>query len=391
VKSRVHAFSCAACSGTLTCDDHEPSVTCPFCETDNYLYGDDLPRSFFIEPVLDEARAVKIVRRETAARIVAAGFSRRLRIERRDLVFLPFNAVRAVRTGRIVVREEKQARASLTGGGTSLELSITAGVDRALEGDRPAAAPARDTRILFNEFLMHEPACDAGLGAEHVRFERNVFGREGRPLEPFNRGRIASRGAVLEPEIHPRVLRERLEEAGRDEADASRRIDIVGAQLFQIYYPVWIVRGTFEGRSHRFVVDAVDGILLGGRVPASRRHRAVVSTSALLLAAAPITLALRGTAWWLSPEGGGGLEAGGPVMLAIIAAGLLAAGGWGLMVMGWLTGTLLRSRELVFKAGLLAEEVVDLPASGPIESLAVRLLAAAEKLLSGGAEAARYG
>jgi hypothetical protein len=395
VRSHVHAFACAACGGTLTGDDHEPSFTCPWCETDNHVMGEDLPRCFYVEPALESGEAVRVLRRETSASSVDPGFSRSLRVERRDLVFLPFNALRAVRAGRMIVRKEKRRPE----GQPALRISMGSGIDRAFE--RPGSAMSMvgesfgpremDTKIVFSEMLLSEPACDAAtLGADGVELERNVFGKQGRPLVPYSREGVSSRGTVLEPERHPRELRERLEEAGRTDAGEGRRIEIASGQLMQIFYPVWVVRGTYAGRSHRFVVDAVDGTMLAGRVPASSRHRAAVSTAAMLLAAGPITLAGRGASWWASAEGGGGLSSGGLLAWVVVACVLLVAAGWGLMVMGWLTGTLLRSRELVFRRGLLSEEIVSVPATGPVERLGERILAATEKIFSAGMGAARY-
>jgi len=387
MRSHVHAFTCGACGGTLTGDDQEATVRCPWCDVDNRVVGEDLPLSAYLEPVVTSASAVRAVRGATSAQTIVAGFSRDLRIERKDLMFLPFNAVRAVRTGRMLVREERR-RPSMSEVQAAFQVRLGAGLDGMFE--RPAGLdpdrgtelpPVEDTKIILNEMLLTEPACDAeSLGAGSVSFESNAFGKQGMPLLPYSREKVAQLGTVLEPERHPRELRRRLDEAGME--GEVRRIETVGAQLFQVYYPVWVVRGTYAGRSHRFVVDAVDGTLLAGRVPASRRHQALVSTAALLLAVGPLTLALRGAVWWASRGGASGLDSGGPLEWAIVLGGVLLALGWGLMTMGWLTGTLLRSRELAFRGGLLAEDVVRLPAGGPVERLGESILLAMERVLS---------
>jgi hypothetical protein len=385
MRSHVHAFTCDACGGTLTGDDHEATVRCPWCDVDNRIVGQDLPLSLYLEPVVTATSAVRAVRGATSAATIVAGFSRDLRIERKDLMFLPFNAVRSVRTGRMLVREERRRPAAAR---TSLQVKLGAGLDGmferpgGLDPDRDTdLPPVEDTKIILNEMLLTEPACDAAdLGAESVSFESNAFGKQGMPLLAYSREKVARLGTVLEPERHPRELRRRLDEAGME--GQVRRIETVGAQLFQVYYPVWVVRGTYAGRSHRFVVDAVDGTLLAGRVPASRRHQALVSTAALLLAVCPLTLALRGTLWWASPEGASGLATGGLLGWSIVLSVVLLALAWGLMTMGWLTGTLLRSRELAFRGGLLAEEVVSLPARGPLERLGERILLTMQRALS---------
>ncbi len=396
MRSHVHAFTCDACGGTLTGDDHEASLRCPWCDVDNCIVGDDLPLSLYLEPAVTSASAVRAVRSATSAGTVASGFSRAVRIERKDLIFLPFNAVRAVRTGRMIVREDRR-RPSLAEVQPSLPLRMGAGLDGVFQrpgswspekaGDAP---PAEDTKIILCEILLSEPACDAlDLGATSVSFERNAFGREGLPLLPYSREKVARLGSVLEPERHPRQLRRRLDEAGMHGED--RWIEAVGAQLFQVFYPVWVVRGTYAGRSHRFVVDAVDGTLLAGRVPASRTHQALVSTAALLLAVSPLTLAVRGTAWWASPDGASGLESGGLFEWSVVLTGILVTLGWGLMTMGWLTGTLLRSRELAFRGGLLSEDVVSLPARGPVERLGERILLMVDRAFTPGGRAGRHG
>jgi hypothetical protein len=387
MRSHVHAFTCGACGGTLTGDDHEATVRCPFCDVDNHVMGEDLPLSLYLEPVVSEASAVRAVRSATSAGSIVPGFSREMRIDRKDLVFLPFNAVRAVRTGRMLVTKEKRrpARAEVQ---PSFQVTLGAGLDSMFErpgghvaGTETEEPPGEDTKIILTEILLTEPACDAAdLGVGSVSFERNAFGKQGMPLVPYSREKVARLGAVLEPERHPRELRRQLEEAGAGAGE--RQIEAVGAQLFQVFYPVWVVRGTYAGRSHRFVVDAVDGTLLAGRVPASRRHQAVVNTAALLIAVSPLALALRASVWWASPGGASGLTEGGLLGWSLVLTGILLALGWGLMTMGWLTGTLLRSRELVFRGGLLAEDVVSLPARGPLERLGERLLMAMDRVLA---------
>ncbi|MBW2260971.1 MAG: hypothetical protein JRG91_03280 [Deltaproteobacteria bacterium] len=397
MRNHVHAFTCDACGGTLTGDDHEAAVRCPWCGVDNCIVGEDLPLSLYIEPVVTSASAVRAVRSATSAGTVTTGFSLDVRIDRKDLIFLPFNAIRAVRTGRMIVRQDRRrpVRAEVQ---PSFQLRMGSGLDGVfgrpggggvLETDG-ALPPIDDTKIILTEILLSEPACDAvDLGASSVSFERNAFGSEGMPLLPYSREKVARLGSVLEPERHPRELRRRLDEAGG--VGEGRRIETVGAQLFQVYYPVWVVRGTYAGRSHGFVVDAVDGTLLAGRVPASRKHQALVSTAALLLAVCPLTLVVRGAAWWASPEGAAGLTSGGIFGWSVVLTVILLALGWGLMTMGWLTGTLLRSRELVFRSGLLAEDVVSLPARGPVERLGERILLTVERAFSLGVKAARHG
>jgi hypothetical protein len=396
VKSHVHAFICGACGGTLTGDEHEASVTCPWCETDNLIDGEDLPRTYWVEPVLDEHRAVRELRRAASRPQVERGFSRELRIERRDLLFLPFNALRAVRTGRMVIEKRAGRRPAPTRSSMMADSTtpLTSAFGAVYDGVGESGTPARieeDTKILFSEIVLSEPAFDAAsLGAGGVDFERNVFGSNGQPLLPYDRRRIAVRGGILEPEVHPRVLRARLEESGRPGAAAvgsDRRIDAVGVELYRVYYPVWVVRGTYGGRSHRYVVDAVDGTLLAGRVASARRYRAGVGTAGVFLAAAPLALGLRATAWWVRAEG---FLQGDVIFGAVMALALLTALGWALMVMGWVVGSLHRSRELVFRGGALVEEVVDLPGRDPLSRWGLRVLGWSDSLVRGLGRGARH-
>jgi hypothetical protein len=400
MKSHVHAFICASCGGTLTGDDHESTITCPWCKTDNFLAGDDLPRSYWIEPVLDQSQAVREVRRSTGRPEVEKGFSEALRIERKELVFLPFNAVRAIRTGRMLISEKKPDRASMYQRDLGVADSMWGagvrpmGVFGTLNQIQSEPQPVRDTKILFAEIVLSEPACDAAeLGAREVAFERNVFGNTGLPLKPYNRRAIADTGCILEPERHPRALVRKLDEAGRGIVPGTDRkaIESIGVQLYQVFYPVWVVRGIFDGRSQRFVVDALDGTLLAGRVPASRTHRAAVATAGIFLAGAPVALMLRAVIWWIGFDRGGSLMSGDLFMLGLLATGLLLASGWGLMVMGWVAGSFRMSHELVVKGGELTEDVIGLPGRGALEKLGLRLLEWSDRTFSVTSRAARDG
>ena len=368
----MQVLTCASCGAALPCDVQEAAVTCRFCGTDNHIEGDDLPLAYHLEPVLESREAVRVVRAETSVAAVSEGFSRDLRVERTDLVFLPFNAIRASRAGRAVAVRER--RSALPGTPGPIE-----------NGE----APEVDTRIVLGEILLDEPACDAaGLGAHLVRFEQNVFGRQGHPLLPYARDRVASLGMVLDPERHPRTLRSRLEVAGTD--GPGRRIEAVGVQLMRVFYPVWAIRCVYAGRSHTFVVDALDGTVLTGRVPPSRRHAALATAASLFAAVVPLALACRAAVWWVSPSGGGAVEIGGIVTFGI-ASGLLASLAWGVSVMGLVTASLRRGRELVFRGGTLGEDVVNLPARDPVERLGLGILDLVDRMLAAGAEASRHG
>lgn len=389
MKSQVHAFTCGSCGGTLTEHVHEPTVRCPWCDTDNLLAGEDLPRTYWLEPLVTGRAAVRAVREATSRPDVEKGFSRALRIERRDLLFLPFNALRAIRTGRMLVKEEKIDRAglhrhSMLGDALSPSLSSTAIAPLTqASSPRVPTRTTRDTKILLSEIILSEPACDASdLGADHIEFERNVFGARAPVLEPYSRGKIASLGSLLEPERHPRELTRRLDDAGVAQVGdkALRQIQSVGTQLYQVYYPVWVIRGTYASRSHRFVVDGVDATVVAGRVPASRGHLAAVGTAGVILASAPTALTLRASRWVLDNAGG---DLGGDfLVLGGLAMVLAVSVGWGLTVMGWLLGSLRRSRELVFRAGDPVQDLVELPGRGPLEKMGLRLLDWTDRIIS---------
>jgi hypothetical protein len=150
----------------------------------------------------------------------------------------------------------------------------TFGQVRVGSGDNVRYEPREKNAV--RELQWNGVACDVGeFGVRRISLE-------GRPLEPFDGDGLHLSGMVFEPVGSDEEALANAETAFHEavrQATAMERTGqlftrILSPQLGLVYYPVWVVRYLFRGRSFQIVVDGFDGAVLYGKAPGNLLFRA---------------------------------------------------------------------------------------------------------------------
>jgi hypothetical protein len=155
-------------------------------------------------------------------------------------------------------------------------LAYAFGQQQVGSGDNKRYEP-REKRAA-RELTWNGPACEVGeFGVRQVKLD-------GRTLQPFNAEELHRSGMVFEPVGSPQAALVSAEndfrETLKNDTNMSRVeqlfVRLARPRLGLVYYPLWVVRYLYRGRSFQVVVDAYDGEVLFGKAPGSVGYRAAV-------------------------------------------------------------------------------------------------------------------
>ena len=277
--ARVTGLSCPSCGGALEVDAGVRVVVCPFCSTPLLATSELGLRRFAVAAETDLEQARTAVRRW-----LASGWNKDRRLPASAemaegyLTFLPFFRLQSDVVGVALGTEERRRT---TGSGKSrrtetYEVDVERWVERHYD----------ETYAAVNV---------AELGVWRVDLA-------GDHLVPYDDEDLARRGMVFPPtRSEPEVRRTAL--AGfKEAADPGRGMKRVRFRFLEtvreaftvVYYPLWVVRYRFEGRSYVSVVDAQDGSLAYGKAPGNDLYRAVM----MIATEAAVCFALTSVFYW---------------------------------------------------------------------------------------------
>ncbi len=258
---RVLGLSCPNCGGALEVDTGLRVVVCPYCQTNLLALNELGTRRFAVEPQIESNRA-----REIAARWLASGISkdRRLRTEAEVreafLSFLPFYRVEADCVGFALGTEERRR---WVGSGKNRRMqTYEVDVERSTERSFDRTYPAVNV---------------AEWGIQRVNLA-------GDPIVSFDSEALDRRGMVFPPTGAEHEIRAAALEQFKREADPSRGLkrkrfrflQSLRERLSVVYYPLWVVRYRFRGRSYQVLVDGEDGALAYGKAAGNDLYRAMM-------------------------------------------------------------------------------------------------------------------
>jgi hypothetical protein len=274
-------------------------VRCPYCELRSVVRGERGYQRYQVPCRVDRGQAeVALGGFFSRHRAIAGDVKRRATLEEVFLAHVPF----WISQGRV--------------------LGWVFGQKEVGSGDRRRLEP-REVQI-SQEATWNGAACDVGeFGIESVPLE-------GLPLEPFDPLALHAHGMVFEPVGSVSEARAEAEEDFSERVRASARLDRV-SQIFMrtlrprfglVYYPLWVLRYHYRGRSFQVLVDGYAGKVLYGKAPGNTLYRAAVLVGGMALGA---LLAVDGAA----AAAGLGVQLGddGEFLFAVALIALVAGAG----------------------------------------------------------------
>ncbi len=300
----VTGLSCPSCGGALSVQVGLRVVTCPYCQKTLLAVGQIGVRRLAVEPKVTAQQA-----RQTAGAWLRKGWSKDPKLKtdaevgEAFLCFLPFYRILADIVGYVLGQERRTRR---SGKRTEVYyVDVERRVERSFERTQPGLNVAE-------------------WGIERVNLA-------GDTLVPFDEERLARQGMVFPPTSSELEALSTAVQEFRDSADPSTSLHSVRFKFLEplrqrlavVYYPFWVVRYRFRGRSYQVLIDGEDGALAYGKAPGNDFYRAVML---VLSQAAAGFVGTSGARWAFSADDGDGLVA----VLAISAAISLAIlwAGW---------------------------------------------------------------
>lgn len=255
----LKGLSCPRCGGMVPIPEGQALVICPYCDLRSVVRGERGVRRYQVPQQTDSAQAENAFRGFLKGKIaIARGVAREAQISELFLVHLPFWAA----WGRA--------------------LGWAFGQKRVGSGDNKRYEP-REVRVA-EDMSWNGAACDVG------EFGVNQINLSGRPLEPFDAGKLHASGMVFEPvgsaqdalATAEREFDARVCEQSRLDRIAQTFVRIVRPRLGLVYYPLWVARYLYRGRSFQVVVDGFSGEVLYGKAPGNVFFRAGVLVGGMM-------------------------------------------------------------------------------------------------------------
>jgi len=237
-------------------------VACPFCNLRSLVKGEHDLQRYQVAKRIERPQALEAMSRFfTGHRAIASNIARQVSLEEAFVAYLPFWAS----WGR--------------------GLGWVFGQKRVGSGNDAHYEP-REVKT-SQELSWNGAACDVG------EFGVTQIPLQGRPLEPFEAQSLHQAGLVFEPVGSASDARATTEAEFQNRLRNAANLDrigqvftrIVNKRMGLVYYPLWVLRYLYRGRSFQVVVDGFSGEVLYGKAPGSTLYRAAMLVGGMALGA----------------------------------------------------------------------------------------------------------
>jgi len=248
-------LTCASCGGTVDVQEGRTNVECRYCETPQAIVGERGITRVMVLNRLDRSQAGEVVRGWLRKGIRKdPSLKKEARLLEVFLAWFPFVRSRLDAIGWILGIENRRRKR-----GNKYE-TVKKPVEHTIEHSVDLTMPAAD----MAEFGVHRV---------------NLAGDEVLPLDDEL---LRSRGMVFRPSRSLSEIGDRLKETAIRDAERTHRLDRVSfswltsvrRRIALVYYPMWVIRYGFRGRTYQVLVDAEDGSLAYGKAPGNHLWRA---------------------------------------------------------------------------------------------------------------------
>lgn len=253
----VKGITCPSCNGELDINEGLRSFNCKYCGTLLLTKGESGTLKFYVPRKLKKedaiAKAQNWLRKGMSK---AKGLDTGAKIEDAFLVFIPYWRVKADVVGWIFGQEKRTS--------TSNGRTTTTYVDV--------------ERKIQNSFDRTYSACDvAELGVKKINLTDDT-------ILPVNFESLQSEGMMFNIIASEKEAFEYAKETFTSESRNSvslynvtfEHYDLVRENIDIVYYPLWVIRYSFENRTYQVVVDGEDGTICYGKAPGNNLYRAII-------------------------------------------------------------------------------------------------------------------
>lgn len=300
-KKRVlTGLKCGSCGGSVDVQEGLTNVTCRYCQTPQAVVGSRGVVRLMVLNKLERKDASDVVRRWFRRGIRKdPALKRDARYQEAFLAWFPFVRARLDAVGWVLgIREKKRKRGNRW---ETVKEPVERQVERAVDLTMPAAEMA--------EFGVHR----VDLSGDEV--------------QPLDESLLKGRGMVFRPSRSLEETAVELNERAIADIQHTNRLDrvtfswlaTVRRRVALVYYPLWVVRYGYRGRTYQVLVDAEDGSLAYAKAPGNHLYRAFSLVGACAGACFVGTTILQHAGQFLRSENG----LMGLGMIGLVLAGLV--------------------------------------------------------------------
>ena len=255
-KKRVlTGLKCASCGGSVDIQEGVTNVRCLYCETPQAVVGHRGIVRVMVLNQLERDKASAVVRQWFRRGIRKdPALKKEARYQEAFLAWFPFVRARLDVVGWVLgIRKKKVKRGNTW---KTVRKPVETEIERAVDLTMPAADMA--------EFGVHR----IDLAGDEV--------------QPLDDELLRSRGMVFRPSRSLEEAAADLNDRALGEIKRANRLDeitfswlaSIRRRVALVYYPLWVVRYGFRGRTYQVLVDAEDGSLAYGKAPGNHFYRA---------------------------------------------------------------------------------------------------------------------
>lgn len=248
-------LTCASCGGTVDVQEGRTNVECRYCGTPQAVVGERGIARVMVLNRLERSHASDKVRRWLKKGIRKdPALKKEATVQEAFLAWFPFVRARLDAIGWILGIETRRRKR-----GNRWETEKKP-VEQAIERSVDFTMPAAD----MAEFGVHR----VDLSGDEVL--------------PLDDDLLRSRGMVFRPSRSLEEIGGLLRKKAISEAEQANRLDkttfswltSVRRRVALVYYPLWVIRYGFRGKTYQVLVDAEDGTLAYGKAPGNHLWRA---------------------------------------------------------------------------------------------------------------------
>jgi hypothetical protein len=261
-KDTLHGLACPQCGGMVPIPEGEVIVKCPYCDLRSMVRGERGLHRYQVPKSIDRDQALVSLRGFlTRSRAIAMNAAKDSRLSEAFIAYLPFWTSWARLLGWVF------------------------GQKRVSSGKSTTYRP-KEVKIA-QDMVWNGAACDVG------EFGVNAVPLTTQPLEPFNPVTLHETGLVFEPVGSISDARTAAANDFNNRLREGAKLDRIG-QIFSrsvrqrmglVYYPLWVMRYLYRGRSFQVVVDGYSGQVLYGKAPGNTLYRAAVLVGGMAVGA----------------------------------------------------------------------------------------------------------
>jgi hypothetical protein len=259
----LHGLTCPNCGGIVPIPEGQPIVECPYCQMRSLVRGERGLRRYQVPLRLERNQALQATKAFfSSSMAIARDLTRNAKLQEDFVAYLPF----WVQWARV--------------------LGWVFGEEKVGSGKNSRYEP-REIKIA-EEMTWNGAACDVGeFGVTQIPFTLQT------PIEPFESDKLHEFGMVFEPigsqsdaeKAAKNDFETRVKTLASIDRQSQSFVRTVRPRLGLVYYPLYILRYLYRGRSFQVAVDGLTGKVLYGKAPGNTWFRAGIMVAGMAVGA----------------------------------------------------------------------------------------------------------